>query len=402
MERRIMHLDIDAFFASVEQLRNPRLQGRPVIVGSGCIASCSYEARRYGLYAGQSLTEAKRLCPHAVVLEGSYSAYRCFTERIWEMCRDFSPEVETGLDDAYLDLTRMESVYSNPLRSAQGLRDDIKRETGLIVTAGIGPTRIVARMAGKSAKPNGLRLIERSEAGDFLAGFRVGDLPGVGHKTGRMLASLNIRTVGELRLLPREGLARLFGKLGIALYDRCRGLDTLPVSKREIPHSISRETTFHRETTDRTEIEGMLYYLTERVGNTLRQLGCGARTVHLKIRYGDFEGESSSRSLPEPTDVDEDIYGVAAALLRKIRTRRVALRHVGICVSRISPTASGKQEALFGQRNSGNVRRLLRAIDTIRRRFGFSSIVAGKSLNLLGKLKQDSCGYVLRTPSLTK
>jgi DNA polymerase-4 len=400
MDQQVLHLDIDAFFASVEQLRNPRLKGKPVIVGSGCIASCSYEARKYGLYAGQSLCEAKRLCPKAVVLEGNYSVYRCFANRIWKICRTFCPSVDTYLDDAYLDLTGTEHLYPDLKKSAAKLKSNIKRETELSVTVGVGPTRIVARMASKSAKPDGLRLVEPSEVLPFLARFAVDKLPGVGHKTSEVLKRLNIYTVGELRNLPRDGLEALFGKLGIAIYDRCRGLDTMITNKKEIPHSISRETTFHKETTNRAEIEGMLYYLTERIGSTLRQLGCAAKTVHLKIRYGDFEGENASQSLPEATDVDEEIHRAVVGILNRIYTRRVALRHIAISVSRILLSEKGRR-SLF-ETGEERAHRLLSAIDEIRGRFGFSAITVGKAINLLGNLKQDSYGYVLRTPSLTK
>lgn len=400
MERRILHLDIDAFFASVEQLRYPRLAGKPVIVGSGCIASCSYEARKYGLYAGQSLSEAKRLCPNAMILEGNYSVYRCFAGRVWGICREFSPSVDTYLDNAYLDLIGTEHLYSDLKKSAAKLKSNIKRETGLSVTVGIGPTRIVARMASKSAKPDGLRLVGPDEVLSFLASFVVDKLPGVGHKTSEVLKRLNIHTVGELRNLPRDGLEAIFGKLGIALYHRCRGVDTMITNKKEIPHSISRETTFHKETTNRAEIEGMLYYLTERVGNSLRQLGCEARTIHLKIRYSDFEGENASQSLFEATDIDEEIHHAAVGILNRIYTRRVALRHIGIGVSRISLSEKGRRSLFEG--GEERARRLLSAIDKIRGRFGFSAITVGKAISLLGNLKQDSYGYVLRTPSLTK
>lgn len=400
MERRILHLDIDAFFASVEQLRNPRLAGKPVIVGSGCIASCSYEARKFGLYAGQSLSEARRLCPKAVILEGNYFVYRCFTNRVWEICRTFSPSVDTYLDDAYLDLKGTENLYPDILKSAAQLKDHIRRETGLSVTVGIGQSRIVARMASKSAKPDGMRLVEPAEVLPFLANFEVDKLPGVGHKTAEVLKRLNIHAVGELRNLPRHGLEALFGKLGLAIYDRCRGLDTMITSKKEIPHSISRETTFHKETTNRAEIEGMLCYLTERIGYTLRQLGCAAKTIHLKIRYGDFEGEKASESLLEATDIDNEIHRAAVGILNRIYTRRVALRHIGITVSHILPSEKGRR-SLF-ETGEERAHRLLHAIDKIRGRFGFSAITVGKAINLLGNLKQDSYGYVLRTPSLTK
>ena len=396
-----MHLDIDAFFASVEQLRNPHLKGRPVIVGSGCIASCSYEARRYGLYAGQGLSDAKHMCPQAVILEGNYAVYRCFTERIWDMCRNFCPDVDTYLDDAYLDVTGTDLIYPDILKSAAQFRTEIRRETGLSVTAGIGTTRTVARMASKSAKPDGLLLVQPWEVKRFLAGFKIEDLPGIGMKTAEILHRLNIQTVGELQQLPQKGLESLFGKNGLVLFERCRGLDTRALTRKEIPQSISRETTFHKNTTARSEIEGMLHYLVERMGKTLRQLGCQVKRINLKIRYSDFASNTARCSLLEPSHLDTVLYCATLQLLKKAYTRRVALRHVGVSVTNISPAHELQQE-LFADASTARIKRLLSAIDTIRDRFGFSSLIVGKSANLLGKLNQDSYGYILRTPSLTK
>jgi DNA polymerase-4 len=401
VERLILHLDIDAFFASVEQLRNPLLRGRPVIVGSGCIASCSYEARPYGLYAGQSLSEARRLCPGVVILEGNYSVYRCFAEAAWEACRRFSPIVETLLDDAYLDLAGTRRLYPDIVSAARRLKECIRAQTGLRVTVGIGPSRITARMASKAGKPDGLTRIRPAEVMSFLGSFAAGDLPGVGYKTAGILRRLNVKTVGDLQRLPREGLEALFGKSGGMIYERCRGRDTAVVSPREVPQTISRETTFHRETTSLDEIRGLLYYLTERTAKTLRELGCAARTVRLKICYEDFEREAASRSLPEASDLEARIYELALHLLGRLYRRRVALRSVGVSVSNISP-APRVERSLFSEMDQEKLRRLAQVMDLIRDRFGFSAIVAGRSLALLGKLRQDSYGYVLRTPSLTK
>ena len=401
MKRTILHLDIDAFFASVEQLRNPFLRGRPVIVGSGCIASCSYEARRYGLYAGQGLSDAKRLCPQVVILEGNYSAYRCFAQAAWDICRRFAPLVETYLDDAYLDLVGTEFLYRNALDAAKRLKECIHSETGLTVTAGVGPSRVTARMASKAGKPDGLTKIEPENAVSFLGSFAVEDLPGVGRRTAKILHRLNVKTVASLQKLPRRALEALFGMNGSLIYDRCRGRDTTVIAPREIPKSISRETTFHKETTSLEEIRGMLYYLVERTAKTLRELGCAARTVKLKICYEDFERDAASRRLPEAADLESQIYEAALRLLAKLYVRRVALRHVGVSVSNISPAPRLKLR-LFDEGDERRLHRLAQAVDLVREKFGFSAIVAGKSLALLGKLRQDSYGYILRTPSLTK
>jgi len=197
----ILHLDIDAFFASVEQQKDPRLQGRPVIVGAGVIASCSYEARARGLRAGMPIHHARRMCPEAVVLEGRHEVYRCFTDRIFEMCRDLSPAVETYLDEAYVDLTGTERLHGPAGAVGRRLRADIAAATGLSVSVGLGPNRMVAKLAGKAAKPGGVRRVRAAEVDAFLARLPVRQLPGVGRVRNALLNRLNIHTIGDLRVV---------------------------------------------------------------------------------------------------------------------------------------------------------------------------------------------------------
>ncbi|MEO7868298.1 MAG: DNA polymerase IV, partial [Candidatus Eisenbacteria bacterium] len=234
-QRTVLHLDIDAFFASIEQLRDPRLKGRPVIVGAGVIASCSYEARRFGLKAGMSLSEARRLCPQAVILEGHAQIYRCFAERIFELCRALSPDVETYLDEAYLELTGTARVHGDLLAATERLRQVVFHDTGLTVTAGLGPNRMLAKLVGKTVKPDGLARVHEHEAETFLTARPIEQLAGVGHAHARTLRSMNLRTIGDLRALPTGTLEALFGAPGRLLYERCRGRDTAPVTAREVP-----------------------------------------------------------------------------------------------------------------------------------------------------------------------
>lgn len=410
----LVHVDIDAFFASVEQILVPALRGKPVAVGSGCIASCSYEAREFGLHAGMSLAEARGLAPRLVVVPGSYGVYRCFTDRIWELCREVAPAVETHLDDAYLDLTGTERMYGDPKGPVERLRERIHADTGLTVTAGIGPNRMIARLAGKTAKPDGLAMIRPEEVETFLIDRAVTDIPGVGPRTGATLAKFNVRTVRELRALSRKTLIALFGKVGDALYERARGRDTRAIAAHEIPKTISRATTFHKETTDPVEIRGMLHYLLERAMKAVRELGLVTRTVGVRVRYADFhegqvpqrgscrawKGDEGRTRLAHPTDLEVNVFESALALLGRLHVRRVALRLVGVTLSGFSVEGADQMSLL----DDGEDRRngLALAIDEVRGRFGFSAITAGRSLDLLGKLRQDTNGYVLRTPCLTK
>jgi DNA polymerase-4 len=400
-ERVIMHLDIDAFFASVEQLRYPSLRGKPVIVGNGVIASCSYEARKYGCYAGQSLSDARRMCPRVVILDGSEAVYRAFAEKTYVLCAEFSPVMETFLDEAILDLSGSERLFGDLHAEADRLRGRIRREVGLPVTIGMGPNRMLAKIAGKSVKPDGLRWIREGDVEAVLPGLPIDRLPGVGWRIGKELAKLNVKTIGDLRVFPVETLERMFGAPGRALFDRCRGRDTRPVEAREIPQSISRETAFHEPVTDPGEMEGMLYYLLERAVRHARGQSLSARTVRVWIDYVDSGREASARTLNGPTDQDAVLFDRARRIFERLFTRREALRRIGVALSNFRADVAGQNE-LFEAGADVERDRLYRSLDHVRSRFGHSAVVAGPSVRWLGKLEQDRNGYVLRTPSLTK
>ncbi|MFH0965379.1 MAG: DNA polymerase IV [Planctomycetota bacterium] len=401
MRARIVHVDIDAFFASVEQLRNPHLRGRPVIVGSGVIASCSYEARKYGLHAGMSIRKAQRLCPEVVVLEGRCAIYRCFGEAVFEVCRRTAPQVETHLDEAYCDFSGTEALYGPPVEIGRSLKEKIRAETGLAATVGIGTNRMIAGMAGDAGKPDGLIAVEEGREADFVRDLPVEELPGVGHARLEVFRKLNIATIGEMRKLEKESLEALFGASGAALYERCRGRDGAVISQREVPRTISRETAFHEDTADGREIEGMLYYLLERAAGSMRALGLRCRTVAVYFRHSDDGGDGASRSLPSATEVDGELFTLAASLLGGLYTRRANLHSIGVQLSNFS-LGNASQRGLFDGKDVEKRAEVCRCLDRLRHRFGHSAVMVGKTLDALGKLRRDRYGYVLRTPSLTK
>ena len=432
-----LHIDVDAFFASVEQLLVPALRGRAVIVGCGVIASCSYEARARGLKAGMALHEARRLCPEAVVLEGDYQIYRCFAEHVWEICRAFTCGLETYLDEAYGDATGMEGLHGPPLELGRKLQARVLAEVGLPVSVGLAGNRMMAKIASSSAKPQvaeiaissplsarrpslaaasggggqgwpppritgGVAYIAPGREAEFLAHLPIEKLPGVGHKTARLLHDLNIRSVAELATLDRATLAALMGARGEAIYEHCRGRDaSLPPDLRpRMPKTISRETTFHRPICDLAEIRGMLFYLLERAMRMARSRGLAVGGVGLSIRYNDWKQLEARRTLPQPTAADEEVFQTVGWMLAQLHKRRVALRHVGIVLDKFSPLASVGQ--LFDPPTKTQRRELYQALDTIRDRFGHAAMVSGESIALLGQLQQNDYGFVLRTPSLTK
>jgi DNA polymerase-4 len=400
-ETLVLHVDIDAFFASIEQQRDPRLRGRPVIVGAGVIASCSYEARAFGLRAGMTLSEAKRRCPQAVIVEGHAQVYRCFAEAIFERCRALSPTIETHLDEAYCDLAGTERVHGDLLAATRALKDDVRATTGITVTCGIAPNRMLAKLVGKTVKPDGLARLEAHEADAFLRDRPIDQLAGVGHAHARTLRSMNVLTIGDLRALPADALASLFGAPGRLLHERCRGRDTAVVREREIPVSVSRETSFHRPTAEGREIEGMLEYLAGRACRTARELGIRPGAVTCRLRYADGEWAERTRALAVPSDADPVVLASVLDSLRRLFTRRVALHGVGLSLSRFA-AAGAEQGALFDEPEAGRRAALYRAFDGVRERFGHGVLVSGRALHLKGRLDEDEHGFVLRTPSLTK
>jgi len=409
--RTILHLDIDAFFASVEQLLNPSLAGRPVIVGGlpddrSVVASCSYEARALGVHAGMPLAQAQRLCPRAVFLRGSYRNYRLVRDRVREILFRYSPTVEfTSIDDAYMELTGLEPIHGPPLETAVRIRTAILERTGVSVSMGIGTSKVMARIASGCAKPAGILLLLPGYERAFLREMGVECLPGVGRRTRRVLENLNIHTAGALALIPVNLMEAVFGRNGRKIAERARGVDCQGVEERAIPLSVSRETTFPRETSRRREVESMLHYLTERAAAHLREKGLTASAVEVKVRHADFRGEARRRALPRgPSDQVRVIFPAALGILNGLLTRRVRVRLVGVTLLSLKRRAARRQRflplpALFDPAPDEG---LYAGIDRIRRRFGFSALTAGRSIEMLGKVKCDAHGFILRTPSLTR
>ena len=398
--RLVVHVDVDAFFASVEQLLIPALRARPVVVGSGCIASCSYEARRFGLHAGMSLTEARRRCPAAVILAGQQAIYRCLAEQIWRICRQYACELETFLDEAYGEAGGMEWLYGPPPALGAALRRQVLEEVGLSVSVGLGANRMLAKIASHLAKPGGVRWISPGDTQGVLASLPIESLPGIGRKSAERLKDVNVVTVENLRALPREMLRAMFGRRGELLYGRCRGQDVQPLRPEALPKTISRETTFHVPTCDRAEIRGMLYYLLERAMRSARKLELLTGAVELTLRYDDWRQTGVRRRLDQPTADDAETFEVVTSMLDSLFRRRVALRHVGVVLSGFR-LCDGQGE-LFEPAGRVRRRQLTHALDAIRDRWGHGALISGESIELMGKLRRNDYGFVLRTPSLTK
>jgi len=396
LNRRIFHIDLDAFFVSVEQALNPNLQGKPVVVGGrpdrrGVVASASYEARKFGIRAGMPLIKGYHLCPQAIFIQGNFPRYQEASDKFMEILSDFSPQVEpAGLDEAYLDATGTENIFGPPGKLGEKIKERIKNELKLTASIGIASCKVVAKVASDFCKPDGLLEITPGDERSFLAPLPVSQLPGVGKKTAKALKELGITTIGELAETPVSLLQKYFGAPGVFLHNYANAIDDREVEPPSETKSISRETTFAEDTLDGSFLKATLRYLCERVGAELRYRNKQARCVVLKLRYSDFETISRQTALKESSDSDEVIFTTAHNLLNKALTEKQKLvRLIGIGVSHLMDS---KQLSLLDK--SVNRRELLnKAIDRIRKKYGFTSIQTGRTLPLKEILAAEAEDY---------
>ena len=405
MNRYILHIDLDAFFVSVEQALAPGLRGKPVVVGGrpdrrGVVASASYEARVFGIRAGMPLSRAYRLCPQAVFLQGSFPVYRDASERFMAILADFSPCLEpAGLDEAYLDITGCEA-YGTPRQLASHIKERVKKEIKLIASVGIAGCKVVAKIASDLGKPDGLVEVTAGREGEFLAPLPVINLPGVGKRTEQELKAMGIKTIGQLAALPLEAIKSRLGAAGVMIHRYANGIDDRQVELTGEAKSISRETTFAEDTLDRAFLQAILRYLCERVGAELRQESKHARTITLKLRYADFETITRRISSKEATDTDEAIFAGAVKLLdQALARKRKLVRLIGVGVS--SLVGYGRQLNLLDSRPQ-RLAHLDRAIDRIRNKYGFTSIQTGRTLLLKDIFATRGGDFMLETPSLSR
>ena len=402
----IMHIDLDAFFVSVEQVFNPELRGKPVVVGGrpggrGVVAAASYEARAFGLHSGMPLKTASRLCPQAIFIEGSFPRYRDASQKFMAILADFSPFIEPlGIDEAYLDVTGFESLYGSIHQMAIAIKRRVKDELGLGVSVGIASGKVIAKVASDFSKPDGLVAVARGEERSFLAPLPIGKLPGIGQQTERVLMSLGIKTIGELAITPLSVLKNHFGASGEVLSRSANGIDDSKVSPPAEAKSISRETTFAQDTRDRSLLKATLRYLSERIGVDLRGRGKQARCVTLKLRYADFTTITRRQTLPPTTDSDQTIFQTGVKLLeRALFLEKQPVRLIGIGVSNL--VEPGGQLAMLDS-SVQRLGQLNKAIDRIRQKYGFTAIQTGQTLLLKDLFPETEEGYTLHTPSLSR
>jgi DNA polymerase-4 len=368
----ILHADIDAFYASVEILKDPSLRGKPVIVGGtgarGVVTSASYEARTYGVHSAMPSVRARRLCPDGVFVPPDFDAYRTHSHRFREVLLAHTPLVEPiSLDEAFLDVAGATLLFGSPQAIARRIRSEVAAEVGVTCSVGIAPSKFVAKLASDGCKPDGLLHVPVEEVGAFLEPLPVGRLWGVGEKTADLLGRLAIRTVGDLGRTPLAILERLVGEAAAShLSELARGIDDRLVVPYESPKSVGHEETFDRDLDEEHEILRELLALSGRVAARLREDGYRARTITLKARLANFTTLTRSRTHADPTDLGADLYRTVADLYTALPGTRRRIRLLGVQAGGLVP-AGAHQLALLRSERWGDVER---TVDRIERRFG--------------------------------
>jgi len=388
-QKTIFHVDMDAFFVAVEEIFDPTLKGKAVVVGGqrqerGVVSAASYQARRYGVHSAMPLRTAAKLCPHAIFLDGHPERYREYSEKVYRVLLSFSPLVEmASIDEAYLDMTGTDRLHGPPLHAAHQLHARIKSATQLNCSIGIGISRLIAKVSSAKAKPHGILWVVPGQEAKFLAPLDVRDIPGIGKVTEQNLLALGIQRVGDLAGLEDRFLEEHFGKWGLALAGKARGEDAggwfdSPVGRDTEAKSISHEHTYNEDTTDVERIESTLMRLSEMVGRRLRESGLRARTIQLKLRYKDFTTITRAHTLADATQLDTEIFAQIRTLFHRNWCKGGEVRLLGVQASQFD-TPSGQGDLIDGQRRQ-RWEQALSAADRLRDKFGEASVLLATGL----------------------
>jgi DNA polymerase-4 len=389
MSARILHVDLDAFFVEVCRQRHPELRGVELLVVGGrrdqrgVVQSASYGARKFGIHAGMPIAQAVRLCPAATFFQGSFIHYRDASRAVRAVLQRFSPTVVMGsLDEAYLDFAGTDRLYPvSLLPVAERIRDTVRDETGLDCSIGVGPNRMVAKLASDCAKPRGLMEVRAGWEEGFLAGLPLSALPGVGPKTAARWAELGLTDVHQVQRMDEAALARALGGDAHALKRRAHGHGGSTLRGERLPKSVSRETTLSRDLRDPEELEAILFLLTARVAGQLREEQLVGRTVTLKLRHDDFRTVTRRHTLETATDLDAELYEAARALFREafedVRRRNRGVRLIGIAATNLGVAAEAD---LFEPPERQRLRELSAAVDKVRGKYGFGAVTPGSVL----------------------
>ncbi len=386
-DKTIIHLDMDAFYPAVEILDNPELRGKPVIVGGsskrGVVSSASYEARVYGVHSAQPIAQALKLCPHGIFLPVRMARYKEVSEKIFEIFHRFTPLVEPlSIDEAFLDVTGTERLLGDPVTVAKTIKKTVLNETGLTVSAGVAPSKFIAKIASDMDKPDGLTVVPVDGVAAFLDPLTVSRMWGAGKVTQEKLARYNIKTFRDLRKFPVKTLEKLFGKNGLRMHYLAMGIDDRSVEIEHETRSVGHEVTFPEDIMDVETSEKQLLDLAMKTAERMRYHHLKGKTVTLKVKYNDFSQVTRSMTLADFTDDGMQMYSTVRELLKKTETGRLPVRLLGVSMSGLAMDGATSQLSLF----SGNERKeksdkLNKAIDAAHDKFGKKSVVPGRLLS---------------------
>lgn len=373
--KSIIHLDMDAFYASVEVLDFPELQGLPVVVGGysdrGVVSAASYVARKYGIHSAMSAVVAKRRCPECIFRPVRMARYQDVSAQIMGIFRGFTPLVEQiSVDEAFLDVTGCERLIGDALTIAEQIRVRVKEEVGLTVSAGIASCKLVAKIASDENKPDGVTVVPRGYEAEFLAPLLIKRLWGVGNKTLPILDLMGVKTIGDLTRFSLDILERKFGKQGRHMYHCARGIDLRDVEPVNSMKSIGNEETFHQDLMDEYEIVNELLFLTTKVGERLRRKGLEGSTITLKVKYHDFTSVTRSKTLAHPTNDSKCIHQTILDLIPKTLIGVKAVRLAGLSVAKLVKAGNPRQLSLFSTAVDTEQKELTKAIDKINEKYG--------------------------------
>ena len=383
-----MHIDMDAFFASVEQKLDPSLKGKPILVGRvdphgrsvprGVVATASYEARKYGCHSGMPIYHALKLCPSCIVVGGHYEEYIKASDAVFSICARWAPKVEQiSLDEAFLDFSATEWIYPGLIEVARKIKERVKKEIGITASIGIAGTKVAAKVASDFEKPDGLTYVKAGEEKKFLAPLPIADLPGIGRKMEKYFHQLGVKTLGELAILPYEKI-NAWGQFSINLWEAANGVDNIWFVPRTRIKSISRSETFAKNSSDIKFILAMLQHLTEKVGAQMRSESYSGRCVYVTIRYSDFRTVSRQRVPPYPTASTKEIYDMGKVLVKELWDGRTPLRLIGVGIAQFGESV---QPSLFDSVRDKRLG-LEKRIDKLKEKFGKDAVVPAVLLSL--------------------
>ncbi len=400
-----LYVDVDAFFASVEQAINSALVGRPVMVGGlrherGVIACPSYEARALGVRTGTSLYKAAQLIPNGIFLKGDFNRYQYYSERLYDILYNYSPSLDKiSQDEACLEIGGILRDSKDAKSLGRRLQQEILEKLSLPTSIGIAPGKVAAKIASEYKKPMGLTVLTKENIKPFFKNLPIREIPGIGYKTEKIFHEMGIRTAGQLSKVPEEYLKQLFGLNGLKMSAYSRGFDGIPLRDHKVIRSVNRETGFADDISNHRELLSHYFYLLERATAKLRTLSKQAATVKIKFRYADFQTIEGAHRLTPASNDENRIFPKIEKMFRRLFTRRVGIRLVGVTLYNLKSYADN--ESFINDRVEKD-KRLLAGLDSVRRRTGFFSLMTGRTFSLSKRYNRGDTGYELRTPGLSQ